>query len=243
MSIKAVSWALEQNIGDSIAKLVLIGISDRYNDEYNVAWPSIKWLAIAASCSERTVMRKVQKLVEMGLLAVDKAPNKTNRYQIIPLHNKAGDTVSPSDTALSPSSDTHLSPEQYKTINNKNRKTKVCDWTPSDEDLAYAADKGLNGGEVLQAIRMWDQQNGNKAAYVDVQAFWRNWCMRDAKNKPKRVSGQPRAFNSQSTEWTPPQRRMVSLEQWQTMGDGLRTYYKQNRPDVIAELKKVGADV
>jgi len=27
------------------------------------------------------------------------------------------------------------------------------------------------------------------------------------------------------------------------MGDGLRTYYKQNRPDVIAELKKVGADV
>jgi len=243
MSIKAVSWALEQNIGDSIAKLVLIGISDRYNDEYNVAWPSIKWLAIAASCSERTVMRKVQKLIEMGLLSVDKTPNKTNRYHIEPLRTKVGDTVSPSDTALSPSGDTYLSPEQYKTINNKNRKTKVCDWTPTDEDLAYAASKGLNGGEVLQSIRMWDQQNGNKAAYVDVQAFWRNWCMRDAKNKPKRVTGQPRAFNSQSSEWTPPQRKMVSLEQWQTMGDGLRTYYKQNRPDVIAELKKVGADV
>jgi hypothetical protein len=128
-------------------------------------------------------------------------------------------------------------------LNKKQQKTKVADWTPSDEDLAYAADKGLNGGEVLQAIRMWDQQNGNKAAYIDVQAFWRNWCMRDAKNKPKRVTGHSRAFNSQSTEWTPPQRRMVSLEQWQEMGDGLRTYYKQNRPDVIAELKKVGADV
>jgi hypothetical protein len=36
---------------------------------------------------------------------------------------------------------------------------------------------------------------------------------------------------------------MVTLDQWKGLTDGMRTYYKQNRPDVIAELKKVGADV
>jgi hypothetical protein len=47
----------------------------------------------------------------------------------------------------------------------------------------------------------------------------------------------------QSSEWTPPQRKMITLDQWQRLSDGMRTFYKQNRPDVIAELKKVGADV
>jgi len=243
MSIKAVSWALEQSLGDSTAKLVLIGICDRYNDDYNVAWPSMKWLSIAADCSERTVIRKVQKLEEMGLLSIEKRPNKTNRYQINPLRNNHSDNLSPSDTAMSPHSDTHMSPEQYRTINNKKGKTKVVDWEPDEADRQFAQSKGLDAAEVLEAIRLWDKQNGNKAAYIDLTAFWQNWCIRDAKKKPKRATGHSKPFNGQSSEWTPPQRKMITLDQWQRLSDGMRTFYKQNRPDVIAELKKVGADV
>ena len=61
MSIKAVSWALEQYVSDPVAKLVLIGIADRYNDERGYAWPSVAWLATAASVTDRTVQRKIKR--------------------------------------------------------------------------------------------------------------------------------------------------------------------------------------
>jgi len=234
MSIKALDWAMDAPVNDPLAKLVLIVVANHHNDARGVAWPSVGHICYITGASERTVRAKLKKLEDEGFLRRNHRSGRSTEYTpayLAPLHQMQ-------DTPARDAPITNKEP-----LNKKQQKTKVCDWTPSDEDLAYAADKGLNGGEVLQAIRMWDQQNGNKAAYVDVQAFWRNWCMRDAKNKPKRVTGHSRPFNSQSTEWTPPQRKMVSLEQWQEMGDGLRTYYKQNRPDVIAELKKVGADV
>ena len=52
MSIKAVAWAFEQSLdGDAVAKLVLLAICDRYNDEYGKAWPNIEWISRAADCS------------------------------------------------------------------------------------------------------------------------------------------------------------------------------------------------
>jgi len=151
--------------------------------------------------------------------------------------------LSPSDIAVSPPSDIAVAPEQYRTINKIKGKTKVVEWEPDEADRQFAQSKGLDAAEVLEAIRLWDKQNGNKAAYVDLTAFWQNWCIRDSKKKPKRVTGHSKPFNGQLSEWTPPQRKMVTLDQWKRLTDGMRTYYKQNRPDVIAELKKVGADV
>lgn len=228
MSIEALKIAFTTPMNDPLEKLVFIALANCSNPDSGIAWPSAGYLSRFTGASEATVRRKIKKLVDEGLVTVTHRTGKSSQYTLVTL------TTHPCH------SDNHKLKE---TKINKNRKTKVCDWTPSDEDMAYAASKGLNGGEILQRVRMWDQQNGNKAAYVDVQAFWRNWCMREAEKAPKRVTGHSRPINGQSTEWTPPQRRMISLEQWQTMGDGLRTYYKQNRPDVIAELKKVGADV
>jgi biotin operon repressor len=241
MSIKAVAWALEQKLGgDGIAKLVLIGMADRYNDEYGYAWPSIEWLAIAADCSQRTVMRKVQKLEEIGFVSVERRANKGNRYT---LNMTIGDNLS-RDTAVSPIGDSHMSPEQYRTIHNKNSaKQKLVDWSPTDKDRIYAKERGLDPDAVFESIRLWNKQNGDKAAYSDCGAFWMNWCRREAERKPKAVSGHSRPFNGQSSEWTPPQRKMVTLDQWKKLSDNMRTYYKQNRPDVIAELKGLGADV
>ena len=75
MSIKAVAWAFEQSLdGDAVAKLVLLAICDRYNDEYNKAWPNIEWISRAADCSARTVIRKIKKLETSGYLSVESAP-------------------------------------------------------------------------------------------------------------------------------------------------------------------------
>ena len=205
MSIKAVSWALEYDLGDPIAKLVLIGIADKYNDERGFAWPSVSWLATAASCSERTVRRKLAVLQERGLIDIDRRFNDTSCYRIISngYCNDRGDTVSGGDTALSGGGDTALSggtdtmcPPNYNnninyiSTNKGNRKQKVSEWTPTEADLAYATELGLDANEVLTDIRLWDEKNGNRAAYNSVTAFWQGWCRKESKRLPARSVSQ-----------------------------------------------------
>ena len=43
MSIAAVAWAFEQRLKDPTAKLVLIGIADKYNEALGYAYPSMHW--------------------------------------------------------------------------------------------------------------------------------------------------------------------------------------------------------
>ena len=82
MSIKAVSWALEQFVADPVAKLVLIGIADRFNDEQGYAWPSVAWLSKAASVSDRTVQRKLKSLEEQGFLAANRQTGASTHYRL-----------------------------------------------------------------------------------------------------------------------------------------------------------------
>lgn len=228
MSIDALKVAFTTPMDDPLQKLVFIAIANCANPESGVAWPSAGYLSKFTGASEATVRRKLKKLVDDGLLNANHRTGRSTEYTLVTL------TTHPSH------SDNHKLKE---TKINKNRKTKVIDWQPSDADRAFAKSKELDPDSILESIRLWDKQNGNKAAYIDVTAFWQNWCVREAKRKPKAVSGRSRPFNGQSTEWTPPKRKMVTLEQWQKLSDGMRTYYKQNRPDVIAELKGLGADV
>jgi pyocin large subunit-like protein len=89
MSIAAVSWAFKQKVNDPIAKLVLIGIADKYNEERGYAWPSVKWLAEVADCTTRTVQSKIKLLEEVGMLVRimqrNGKTNDTNHYHIPPL--------------------------------------------------------------------------------------------------------------------------------------------------------------
>jgi len=175
MSIKAVAWALEQSLeGDAVAKLVLVAICDRYNDEYGKAWPNIAWISRAADCSARTVIRKIKKLEGLELVSVSRRKNRVNEYEIA-FEKAVGDSLS-RDTAMSPYSDTHMSPELYKQKPiNKRAKIKISDWTPSEDDKKYAAIMGHDPADILEDIRDWDEQNGHTAAYVEPSAFWRRW--------------------------------------------------------------------
>ena len=94
MSIKAVAWAFEQSLdGDAVAKLVLLAICDRYNDEYGKAWPNIEWISRAADCSARTVIRKIKKLEGIGLVSVSRRKNRVNEYEIA-FEKAVGDSLS-----------------------------------------------------------------------------------------------------------------------------------------------------
>jgi len=70
MSVEALSWALNQPVGDPTAKLILIGLANHADREGRNAWPSVETLAEYAGCSVRTVHRHLRVLAEDGWTAL-----------------------------------------------------------------------------------------------------------------------------------------------------------------------------
>lgn len=199
MSIKAVSWALEQKLDDPIAKLVLIGIADRYNDEYGMAWPSVKWLATTGDCSDRTVTRKLNKLEEMGLVVIERRFNETSVYKLPSM--ATGVTLSGGDRTVSGGGDRTVSSgvvtDGCLTNNNNNNNNKnkysFSDLIIDDGMRKYAEELGLDADEIYEDMRLWDESQTKKKQYASLNAFWQGWCRREAKRSPRASKSQEKA--------------------------------------------------
>ena len=206
MSVKAIGWAFEQKVDDPLAKLVLLALADHYNESTGDAWPSIDRLVTVTEGSRSTVIRKLKKLEQVGFISREKRYNKTDVYRIhftgvteTPQINSNGVTLTPqtesTGVTLTPLEVSQRHTNTYRTLNiNNNSKTsskqKVSDWTPTEADLAYATELGLDANEVLTDIRLWDEKNGNKASYNSVTAFWQGWCRKESKRRPARSVSQ-----------------------------------------------------
>jgi hypothetical protein len=90
VSIESLSIVLHHSAATGLVRLVLIGIANHDGD--GGAWPNISTLAKYANCSERTVQRAINELVELGEVAIarqaggrmDTANNRRpNRYDIL----------------------------------------------------------------------------------------------------------------------------------------------------------------
>jgi Fe2+ or Zn2+ uptake regulation protein len=201
MSIKAVSWAFDQRIDDPLAKLVLIAVADHINESTGDAWPSVERLEQMTCASRRTVLRKLKLLEERGFLQRTKRFNKTDLYSL----NLVG--VTQTGVTQSPLEVSHSHPNHNRTviINNKGKakKQKLVDWSPDDADKRYATELGIDWSETLTDIQLWNEKNGNKAAYASCKAFWQGWVRKEAKGRPARYNRQESA--SQCRTLTPKQ--------------------------------------
>ena len=179
MSIKAVSWAFDQKLSDPLAKLVLLAVADHYNESSGDAWPSIERLMEYTEASRSTVIRKLKILETTGRISRTKRYNNTDIYRL----NFGGCHSETCHTDIFEVSHRHTNRKEPLTYKDKakSKKQKVVDWKPDEADRAYAAELGLNADDVLESIRLWDEQNGHKAAYASCSAFWKNWCRKDAK--------------------------------------------------------------
>jgi hypothetical protein len=96
MSIEVMTTVLNHSKATGRAKLVLLGIANHQGDQG--AWPSIETLARYANASQRSIMRDIQELEEMGELIVERnaapirAQYRPNLYWV----NVAGVTESAS---------------------------------------------------------------------------------------------------------------------------------------------------
>ena len=67
MSFDAMNWASKQDCQNSTNKLILLMLAN-YSDENDSSFPSYRHLASLCSCTERTAMRAIDSLIQMGLV-------------------------------------------------------------------------------------------------------------------------------------------------------------------------------
>jgi DNA-binding MarR family transcriptional regulator len=98
MSVKALTWALEQPIGHPTAKLVLICLAN-YADANSEAYPGQETIAGVAGCTSRTVREHLKRLEASGLIArtrrTRKDGSRTSDLYILRLSNRKDSTAQP----------------------------------------------------------------------------------------------------------------------------------------------------
>lgn len=83
MSFKNIQGILDADVGDPIAKLVLLTINHYANQDTMIAYPSISTIAKKSGLSERTVIRKLEYLVSKKfLIRKRQGKNQVNIYRV-----------------------------------------------------------------------------------------------------------------------------------------------------------------
>ena len=197
MSIKAINYVIDLEIGDATSKLIMINLANLYNDATEYAYPSQELLAKRSECSIRTVQRKLDNLSKLGFIKVHFRPNKTSLYPFPKINGY--DTLDVSDCHIQKNgydksgngydtSDVRtINNNHYININKKNKKKEnlLTELVLTDELKKYATDRELDAEEILEDIKLWNEQNGNKKKYANLNAFYMNWCRKEARRKPK----------------------------------------------------------
>lgn len=62
------AWAVAQKVERPADKLVLLGLADRHNTEYDCAYPSVAWLCDFSGLDRKTVNNAMNRLAACGLI-------------------------------------------------------------------------------------------------------------------------------------------------------------------------------
>lgn len=119
-------------------------------------------------------------------------------------------------------------------------KEKLSDWMPSEKDKEYAESLELDWKEVLTDIRLWDEKNGNKAAYASCTAFWQGWCRREDKRAQRRSNRQQSVSKPKGKGELSDRQKQYAETVAEKMWNAYKAegfYYKQILPDIIAFMQ------
>lgn len=108
-------WAIEYQDLSPLEKLLLIVLSDHFNDKEGAAWPSQQRIALLMGVSDRTVRRLQTSLQDKGILNVEHRTGSSNMYRMI-----TPDTMSYPSGHRSPTTpDTAVLHNTYRTLNER----------------------------------------------------------------------------------------------------------------------------
>ena len=211
MSIKAVAWALKQDL-PAIPKMVLITLADHHNGETNQCNPSVRRICSMAGVTQRTVEHHIVQLKSLGYLTVTEVrrPDRSrtsNQYNLlldgVP-NAPGGELAAPGDEVGSPlepgiepgiesTEDSFTSVQESSTANQTKKQAKRV--TEIDDAFREQMRQrfGLLFGDTVQ--ERIDEAVGHKThkTYDDKQSHVRGWLRRDAERMGATNNGKGRA--------------------------------------------------
>lgn len=247
MSIEAVTWAFRQKLDDPTAKLVLLGIADKYNEDRGYAWPSMERLADMADCTQRTVSRKISMLEELGVIKTIRHPTKTNQYFLPNMTSCRDDTGVHPDMTSNVLSDRTSSVSQ--TIDNNNEQYISF---KNDFDVFWkevprkvgkkgamrafkAACKDSSAEKITASMIAFAADcklKGTEQRFIPMPASWLNAGRYD--DEVVKEEAKHENFGI-SQRWMP-----RDEDEFNQKYSAMPEYYERSRPDIIALAKQKG---
>lgn len=83
MSVRAVTWALDADIGAATTKLVLVILADCANDETGQCWPSMAYIGRRCQVSIKSVQRCLRRLERKGLIETDQRVGRASVFTLL----------------------------------------------------------------------------------------------------------------------------------------------------------------
>jgi hypothetical protein len=111
MSWEAVAWALQQPVGHSPAKFVLVAIAECARKGETTAWPSITTLTQATCQNRKTVIANLRRLLELGYLE-DTGERKGDTGRVVVYQLTTPSNQPKTGTIKGPSGEPETVPEQ-----------------------------------------------------------------------------------------------------------------------------------
>lgn len=190
MSLKALTWAFEQDLKPDL-KIVLLALADYANDD-GTSFPGQRSIGIKTSMSERTVRTKLAELEELGYIARRRRTNgdgyrTTDEYKLLP----AGSAAGPTGNGAEPLRQAVAATEEPSEPSVKKKRAHRLpeDWMPSNAHRVQAAGKLIDVD--LEAEKFRDWTLANDVLKTDWEATFRNW-IRNARPETRQRAGSTR---------------------------------------------------
>jgi biotin operon repressor len=183
------NWALSQKTGSHTAKSVLLILANRAN-ESGRCYPGIDGIAAQTEISRRTIIRKIQELVESGLIEIvvrggDGSGRKSNLYQLNMMAKCQPDTLGQcanltGQCANGAGQCATVTPEPKDITQRVNPKVKASKrvpvtWKLTEKMIDYAMDAGMTEAQVKDEVEGF-RDHEYRSAKKDWDAAWRTWC-------------------------------------------------------------------
>jgi hypothetical protein len=189
------------------AKAALNGLAN-YADEGGTCWPSIHTLAKGAGCSDNTMRRAIQRLVDLALVERQPRAGSSDIYRLnigrAPSHVGTPPKAVPLPTKPAPLPTRQGTPptvdvtpptvgaEPSEPLTNRQGTTNEQpfklpgDWQPSQACRDHATDKGLDSANVTEAFTDYfcnGRGKREKRTGPGWEKRFRVWCNTDADRK------------------------------------------------------------
>jgi hypothetical protein len=184
VSFQAMAWAVKQKTGDALGRCLLLTLAN-YADEHGKCWPSLSRLADDCEMHRATVIRKLEALRDLGLVAREQKETPAGTYNVYTLSLTATPSrteqlpQSHTATPLVAQSDPILSLEPIKepiTKEARKRAAPIPEGFPFEADVRWTLKEHPKLSPWDEAAKFRDYALAHRKTYADWPAAWRTWC-------------------------------------------------------------------